>query len=165
TEIALDLLDERLTERLTAALAGRSLYGIVHAAWPSFPHGGLMSCPPEVLSHQLLFGADVTLRLARALSTLGDQEAGGALVAIGSSYGTKAPSLPFSPYSLGKGLMEQCMRLLAPELARKRLRINVIAPSFMPVGMNSGSDERRLKLAIAGVPLGRLCQPRTLPMP
>jgi 3-oxoacyl-[acyl-carrier protein] reductase len=58
--------------------------------------------------------------------------------------------------------MEHTVRLLAAELAVKRITVNAICPSFVPAGMNQHADERRRKLEAAQVPLGRLCQPEDI---
>jgi 3-oxoacyl-[acyl-carrier protein] reductase len=46
---------------------------------------------------------------------------------------------------------------LAPELARKQITINVLCPSYVPIGLNKQADERQQKVEAARVPLGRLC--------
>jgi 3-oxoacyl-[acyl-carrier protein] reductase len=53
--------------------------------------------------------------------------------------------------------MEHTIRLLAPELARKNITVNAVAPSFMPVGMNRASTSRAILSESAKVPMGRLC--------
>jgi len=60
-------------------------------------------------------------------------------------------------YSLGKVCLENTVRLLAPELAIKKITINAVCPSFTPVGMNQQVNERVLLVEKAAVPLGRLC--------
>ncbi|HUQ10235.1 MAG TPA: SDR family oxidoreductase, partial [Steroidobacteraceae bacterium] len=67
--------------------------------------------------------------------------------------------LAVSTYSLSKAALEQTVKLLAPELARKKITINAVCPSFVPTGMNEQSDARARKLEAARVPLGRLCSP------
>jgi 3-oxoacyl-[acyl-carrier protein] reductase len=47
--------------------------------------------------------------------------------------------------------------LLAPELARKKVTINVVCPSFMSVGINKQANQRQIMIETANVPLGRLC--------
>jgi 3-oxoacyl-[acyl-carrier protein] reductase len=62
-------------------------------------------------------------------------------------------------YSLGKAALEHAVRLLAPELARANITINTVAPSFVPVGMNSAKTSRAILAETAKAPLGRLCAP------
>jgi NAD(P)-dependent dehydrogenase (short-subunit alcohol dehydrogenase family) len=44
-------------------------------------------------------------------------------------------------------------------MARKRVTVKSVCPSFMPTGMNQQADERSRKFEAARVPLGRLCSP------
>jgi NAD(P)-dependent dehydrogenase (short-subunit alcohol dehydrogenase family)/acyl dehydratase len=150
--------DEVFADKLDHVLQGSPLYGIVHAAWPGAPKGGLLGTAPEVLTHQLEFGSKHTIALARYLFARVATETGGRLVVLGSTYGHKEPVLNLAAYSLGKGLVEDTVRLLAPELARKKISANVLNPSFVYGGMNKHVPEAyRLKVQ-AGVPLGRLCE-------
>jgi NAD(P)-dependent dehydrogenase (short-subunit alcohol dehydrogenase family)/acyl dehydratase len=150
--------DEVFTDKLDNVLQGAPLYGIVHAAWPGAPKGGLLGTAPEVLAHQLEFGSKHTIALARCLFSRVAGDVGGRLVVLGSTYGHKEPVLNLAAYSLGKGLVEDTVRLLAPELARKKICANVVNPSFVYGGMNKHVPEAyRLKVQ-AGVPLGRLCE-------
>ncbi|HUQ08931.1 MAG TPA: SDR family oxidoreductase, partial [Steroidobacteraceae bacterium] len=143
---------------LEAAIGTRSLYGIVHAAWPGMPHGGLLSAPVETIRRQMDFATTHTIALARVLQAKTGEE-GGRLVALGSIAGQRKPALAVSTYSLSKAALEQTVKLLAPELARKKITINAVCPSFVPTGMNEQSDARARKLEAARVPLGRLCSP------
>ena len=61
-------------------------------------------------------------------------------------------------YSLAKASLEHTVKLLAPELALKKITINAVSPSFLPVGMNLHANERQRLKAKAAVPLGRLCE-------
>lgn len=150
--------DELFERKMDDLLQGTPLYSIVHAAWPGAPKGGLLSTAPEVLRNQLEFGASQTIALARCLFSRVDAEKGGRLVVLGSTYGRREPVLGLAAYSLGKGLVEDTVRLLAPELARRRITANVISPSFVHGGMNKHvPDVSRLRVQ-AGVPLGRLCE-------
>jgi 3-hydroxybutyryl-CoA dehydratase len=157
TEVRFDLTAPGWEESLAATLAGRPLAGIVHAAWPEAPHGGLLDAPDAALNLQVSFGSMQVVRLARFLSA--HQGEGGRFVALGSMWGSYRPSLQVSAYSLGKATLEHSVRLLAPELARKGITINIVSPAFVPVGINKRTEERQLKIARAGVPLGRLCTP------
>ena len=84
-------------------------------------------------------------------------EGGGRLVALGSVVGSAKPALTLAAYSLGKAALETTVRLLAPEMARKKVTVNAVCPSFVPLGINKQADERQQKLEAARVPLGRLC--------
>ena len=79
------------------------------------------------------------------------------MVVLGTTAATLKPVLNMSAYSLGKAALEHTICLLAPELARSEITINVVAPSFTPVGMNSAKTSRAILAETAKVPLGRLC--------
>ncbi len=154
TELALDLDDREWEGAVRAAAATSSLYGIVHCAWPGAPAGGLLTALDDVIERQVSFGSIQTIRLARLLFSGGG---GGRLIVLGSTYGTAKPNINLSAYSLGKAVLENTVRLLGPELARKEVTINAICPTVVAAGMNKQvSDRQRLKEA-ALIPMGRLC--------
>jgi NAD(P)-dependent dehydrogenase (short-subunit alcohol dehydrogenase family)/acyl dehydratase len=142
-------------DSLDAQLGGRKIYGLVHAAWPGAPQGSLLDVEPDIVAGQVEFGALVTIRLARFLRA----RAGGAarMIVIGSTFATVKPALHVAAYSLGKAVLEHTVRLLAPELARKNIVVNVVAPSVLPLGMNNVMPSRVLLALTAKVPMGRLC--------
>jgi 3-oxoacyl-[acyl-carrier protein] reductase len=83
---------------------------------------------------------------------------GGRLVSLGSIAGHYKPALALGAYSLGKSAMEDTVQLLAPELARKKISINCLCPSFVPDGMNAQADDLQIKRERAFVPMGRTCE-------
>ncbi|HEY0467448.1 MAG TPA: SDR family oxidoreductase [Polyangiaceae bacterium] len=143
---------------LTAALGGRALYGVVHAAWPGAPLGGLLQGQDEVVESQISFGATTTVRLARLLFEAVGAD-GGRFVAISSVVGSQRPVIALSAYSLGKAALESAVRLLAPELARRNVTINAVSPGFIPTGMNEHKSEQQRKIEASRIPMGRLCTP------
>jgi NAD(P)-dependent dehydrogenase (short-subunit alcohol dehydrogenase family)/acyl dehydratase len=157
-EIPLDFAAPDWEERLEAALGERPLFGVLHAAWPGSPHGGLLQTQDDVLEQQIAFGTTHTVRLARLLFARAGEE-GGRFIALGSLYGSHRPQLNMAAYSLGKAALEDTVKLLAPELARRRITINAVCPSFVPVGLNRQTDERQQKIEAARVPMGRVCSP------
>jgi len=139
-------------------LQGRRLYGLVHAAWPTGPQGGLLEAELDAVKSQLEFGGVGTIRMARFLRS--QSAPGGArMVVLGTTAATVKPALNMAAYSLGKAALEHTVRLLAPELARGNITINTIAPSFVPVGMNNAKTSRVVLTETAKVPLGKLCSP------
>jgi len=156
--LQLDLDAPGWEEGLRTALGDRPLYGIVHAAWPGAPRGGLLGVQDDVLERQLLFATTLTIHLARFLYGRVGSE-GGRLVVLGSLAGRARPALPLAAYSLAKAALESAVALLAPELARKQITINAICPSYVAAGINRQADERARKREAALVPMGRLCTP------
>lgn len=146
-----------LAEGLALLLGPRELYGVVHAAWPSAPIGGLLQVQDEILSNQVLFGAMATIKLARLLfERVG--AAGGRFVAISSIVAAQKPVITLSAYSLGKSTLEHAVKLLAPELARRQVTINALGPAFIATGMNRHKTEQQRKLEASRIPMGRLCE-------
>lgn len=156
-QLKVDLSEPECIADIEEMLGGRSLYGIVHAAWPGLLQGGLLSVPRQALEQQLSFATFRTIELARLLAGRSESE-GGRLVVLGSTAGTEKPSLGKAAYSLAKASLEHTVKLLAPELALKKITINAVSPSFLPVGMNLHANERQRLMAKAAVPLGRLCE-------
>ena len=140
------------------ALRGEPLYAVIHCACPGMPRGGLLQLPADTIQSQLSYGTLHLIDLARLLWAHAPPD-GGRLVALGSVAGSRRPVLSLGAYSLAKAAMEHTVRLLAGELATKRITVNAVCPSFVPVGMNRQADERRQKIEAAQIPLGRLCQP------
>lgn len=143
-------------EQIVSVIDGRPIYGLIHAAWPGAPRGSLLQADDDVIQSQLAFGTTVAVRLARVLFEHAHPD-GGRFIAIGSTAGTFKPYLPLGVYSLAKACLEHTVRLLAPELARKKVTINAVSPSFIPVGINKQVSERQMMVESATIPLGRLC--------
>ena len=160
-ELRIDLQDPLWEETLAGPLGPEPLYGVVHAAWPSLPRGSLLQAPRETLESQAWFGVQLTVRLAKLLFDHGPAQ-GGRMVAISSVAGSTRPMLAMGAYSLAKAGMDHSVRLLAPELARKRITINALCPDFVPVGLNQQADQLARKKVAAQVPMGRLCEPGDL---
>lgn len=155
--VAADLNSPDWEQAVERQLRGRALYGVVHAAWPTGPQGSLLDLEADAIGSQVQFGSVTTVRIARLLKS---RAAGSArLVILGTTAATLKPVLNMSAYSLGKATLEHTVRLLAPELARSAITINLVVPSFVPVGMNSAKTNRVILTETAKVPLGKLCAP------
>lgn len=156
--IEADLTGEDWEDAADRQLRGRRLHGLVHAAWPAGPQGGLLDADLSAVEAQLRFGGTGTVRVARFLRSNAAPQ-GARMVVLGTTAATTKPVLTMAAYSLGKAALEHTVRLLAPELARRNITINTIAPSFVPAGMNSAKTSRAILTETAKVPLGRLCCP------
>jgi 3-oxoacyl-[acyl-carrier protein] reductase len=155
-EIRADISSPSFEEYISSIIGTRPLYGIIHAAWLGAPRSGLLTADDNVIDSQLEFGATITVRLARTLFKHAHPQ-GGRFIAIGSTAGTAKPHLQMGAYSLGKASMEHTIKLLAPELARKKITANVVCPSFVPVGINKQANQRQIMMESAAIPLGRVC--------
>jgi NAD(P)-dependent dehydrogenase (short-subunit alcohol dehydrogenase family)/acyl dehydratase len=158
-ELHTDIGSSEWEQTITECIGGRPLFGIVHCAWPGMPKGGLLQSDPRLIEQQLAFGTSHVVRLARLLFNLAGPD-GGKMVALGSAAGRHKPALGLGAYSLAKSALEDTVRLLAPELARKQININAVCPTFVPTGMNAQveSDGLQIKRERALVPLGRVCE-------
>ncbi|XP_060634710.2 3-oxoacyl-[acyl-carrier-protein] reductase isoform X1 [Anolis sagrei] len=83
------------------------------------------------------------------------QQEGGAIVNVGSIVGLKGNSGQ-SVYSASKAGLVGFSRSLAKEVARKNIRVNMVAPGFIHTDMTAHLKEEELKKAI---PLGRFGEP------
>lgn len=141
---------------IRSARGENSLYAIIHCAWPGMPRGGLLNSDSRLIDQQLAFGTSYVVRLARLLFELSGED-GGRMIALGSVAGHNKPALGLGAYSLAKAALEDTVRLLAPELARRKISINAVCPTFVPTGMNAQADELQMKRETATVPMGRIC--------
>jgi 3-oxoacyl-[acyl-carrier protein] reductase len=156
-EVQADIGASGWEEIITQRLGSHPLYGIVHCAWAGMPRGGLLQSDPRLIEQQLAFGTSHVVRLARLLFNLVGPN-GGRMVALGSTAGHHKPTLGLGAYSLAKSALEDTLRLLAPELARKKISINAVCPTFVPAGMNAQADDLQIKRERALVPMGRICE-------
>lgn len=103
--------------------------------------------------HTNLLGTMLTCRAA-VKSMIHHQ--GGAIVNIGSIVGLKGNSGQ-SIYSASKAGLVGFSRSLAKEVAKKNIRVNVVAPGFIHSDMTAHLKEEQLKKTI---PLGRFGEPQ-----
>lgn len=157
-QLRADLSERESLRQIEEKILGERLFAIIHAAWPGVPRGGLLAVPYQAIEQQLAFAVFRTIELGRILANSAESD-GARFVIIGSVAGTHKPSLNTAAYSLAKAALDQTIKLLAPELALKRITVNAICPSFVPVGINLQTTEREKLVAKAAVPLGRLCDP------
>ncbi|XP_058276771.1 3-oxoacyl-[acyl-carrier-protein] reductase isoform X1 [Hirundo rustica] len=102
--------------------------------------------------HTNLLGTMLTCRAAVKVMI---QQQGGAIVNIGSIVGLKGNSGQ-SVYSATKAGLVGFSRSLAKEVAKRQIRVNVVAPGFIRTEMTAHLEEDQLKKAI---PLGRFGEP------
>jgi 3-oxoacyl-[acyl-carrier protein] reductase len=156
-EISADIASLDWEEKIATQIGDSPLYGIIHCAWPGLPKGGLLQSDLRLIEQQLAFGTSHVIRLARLLYRHAGPD-GGRFVALGSIAGHHKPAFGAGAYSLAKSALEDAVRLLAPELGRKKISINSVCPSFVPTGMNSQADDLQVKKERAAIPMGRTCE-------
>ncbi|XP_008517053.2 3-oxoacyl-[acyl-carrier-protein] reductase isoform X1 [Equus przewalskii] len=102
--------------------------------------------------HTNLLGSMLTCKAA--MKTMIQQQRG-SIVNVGSVIGLKGNSGQ-SVYSASKGGLVGFSRALAKEVARKKIRVNVVAPGFVHTDMTKDLKEDDIKKSI---PLGRFGEP------
>lgn len=106
------------------------LHGIVHAAGvQEFLPLQLLS--EDKLGHLLTVNAEACALLLKAMCQPGCcRKEGGSFVAISSAMGSVGAPGQIG-YSMSKGAVEAFVRSAALELARRRIRVNAVAPAFV----------------------------------
>ncbi|NXS60710.1 CBR4 reductase, partial [Brachypteracias leptosomus] len=104
--------------------------------------------------HTNLLGTMLTCKAA--VKIMIQQQQGGAIVNIGNIVGLKGNSGQ-SVYSATKAGLVGFSRSLAKEVAKKQIRVNVVAPGFIHTEMTAHLEEEKLKNSII---LGRFGEPR-----
>ncbi|XP_008823165.1 carbonyl reductase family member 4 isoform X1 [Nannospalax galili] len=97
--------------------------------------------------HTNLLGSMLTCKAAMKMMI----QQGGSIVNVGSIIGLKG-NVGQSVYSASKGGLVGFSRALAKEVARKKVRVNVVAPGFVRTDMTKHLKEEHLK---KNIPLGR----------
>ena len=82
------------------------------------------------------------------------RERSGVIINIGSVVGIKG-SAGQCAYAASKAGLEGLTRSLAREVGSRGVRVNLVAPGFVPTDMTSHLDESRVSALIADTPLGR----------
>ncbi len=83
---------------------------------------------------------------------------GAGIVAVSSTGGIR-PSAGQANYAASKAGVIAMMESLAREYARKRVRVNVVAPGFIHTDMVD-LENKKIQKSIAEIPMGRLGEPR-----
>ena len=157
---ACDILPGRLGNNfgreIDVLLRGRGLYGVIYGSWPPPPKGGLLEMDEAIIADQINFGSSYAINFAKLLFEKCDPKVGGRFIALGSTISLeKNTTTP--AYAIGKSLLEETVKTISSEMARKNITANIVSPSLVPVGMNSRVQDATLNRLVARVPLGRLC--------
>lgn len=102
----------------------------------------------------VFFCSQAVIRLMRA------HERPGSIVHVGSQAGTVGIE-ERSAYCASKGGVSQLTKVMAIELAEHRIRVNAVAPTFVPTELNRSTLERpELRERFLGrIPMGRFGEP------
>ncbi len=104
---------------------------------------------------QLRFAIKAPLLVLQAVLPAMREVQGGSIVNIGSEV-VQLGSAPFATYVSAKAAMTGLTRSWARELAPAGIRVNLVAPGWIPVERHEGSDTSAYE---AQVPLGHLGEP------
>jgi 3-oxoacyl-[acyl-carrier protein] reductase len=129
-------------QRIVSAMAERfgTVDILVNNAGSARP-GALAELPDSAWQEQFDLNLFAPVRLARLCAPLMEKRGGGSIVNIGSIYGREAGG-PLT-YNASKAALHSFTKMLARELAPKKIRVNTIAPgSILTPG---GNWERRFK--------------------
>lgn len=101
------------------------------------------------------------MRLSRAAARFMGDHGGGAIVNI-TSLGADLGGAGAAAYSASKGGLKALTHVLAVELAPLRIRVNAVSPHAIATDMTEAlrQDEELAAHVLAGIPRGRLGQPR-----
>lgn len=130
--------------------------------------GDLISAPPgtsildqsEVLQDRAKTQIAVVLAACRAAVPAMRAKGGGSIIFIGGS-GSRVgtPVLMLAELLVAKAAMDMLGRLLAVELGKDKIRVNVIAPGPVPTDGNGLADKpERLEFLAGQTPLGRVAE-------
>ena len=81
--------------------------------------------------------------------------AGGAIITIGAVVGFRGFSCD-SCYGASKAGLSGLTQVLACELARQNIRVNLVVPGFVMTDMTAGVSEKARQKIVDKVPLGRM---------
>jgi NAD(P)-dependent dehydrogenase (short-subunit alcohol dehydrogenase family) len=124
--------------------------------------GASQDTPPELFDQLLSTNIHHNFRLCQAVRK-DLARRGGAIILIGSVTGHTASPATLA-YGVSKAGMAHMARSLADEMAAERIRVNCVAPGLIR-SFASGKvwrDADRLKVAEAGIPLGRIGEPEDI---
>jgi 3-oxoacyl-[acyl-carrier protein] reductase len=101
-----------------------------------------------------VLATNLTGPVAVIRETLPYMEAGASIVNVGAVVGLRG--FPGdAAYGASKAGLSGLTQVLAAELARKQIRVNLVVPGMVPTEMTSGVPESARRRLVARVPLGR----------
>src|SRR5882757_3875222 len=125
--------------------------------------GDSRDTPPEMFNQLLTTNIHHNFRLCQAVRSDIAKRGGGAIILIGSVAGHNASPATLA-YGVSKAGVAHMARSLADEMAGEHIRVNCVAPGLIR-SFTSGKvwrDANRLEVAEAGIPLGRIGEPKDI---
>lgn len=106
----------------------------------------------------------LTRQLVPLLAAAGNDLSPARVINIGSVMGTMPHGFPAYSYSASKAAIHHVTRILANELADKKIAVNAIAPGPFPSDMTAffTENEKASAAVLSGVPLGRMGLPNDM---
>lgn len=164
-----DVGTEEGVAALTAAVGERTdnldvLMNNAGATWGApygeFPHGAW----EKIMSVNVAGLFQLTQSLTPMLENGASSEDPARVINVGSVMGTAAIGIGAYSYSASKAAVHHLTRILATELAAKRITVNAIAPGPFPSKMTAfalGDEERNARIARDN-PIGRVGAPEDI---
>jgi len=166
---AADVTDPARCEALLAAAAARfgGVDAVVQVAALDTVMGTLASTPPDDWRRALDVNVVGTVNVVRAALPHLEARGGGSVVLIGSQSMWLPAALPQIAYASAKGALVSAMLHMAKELGPKKIRVNMVVPTWMwgpPVEgyvrwqakSRSVTPETVVAEITAGMPLGEI---------
>ena len=162
-----DLSTESGARQLAKALAEResSLHVLVNNAGANWA-APLAEYPDAAWDKVLALNVKAVFHLTRALLVQLEQAARAGdparVINVGSIDGLSPPPLETYAYSASKAAVHHLTRVLANQLAPRRITVNAIAPGPFESKMMAVTLEKFRDAIIAGCPLGRIGEPEDM---
>jgi len=162
-----DLSTEAGARQLAESIAARepALHILVNNAGANWG-APLAEYPDAAWDKLLALNVKAIFHLTRALLVQLERAAGpgdpARVINIGSIDGIRPPVLETYAYSASKAAVHHLTRVLANQLAPRRITVNAIAPGPFESKMMAVTLERFRDVIIAGCPLGRIGEPEDM---
>lgn len=134
---------------------------LVNCAGVALPQGLFTDTTAD--DYRFVFDSNVKSALSVSRLAIADMLAsgGGCIINIASIWGVTGGSCEVL-YSASKAALIGFTRALAKELAPSHIRVNCIAPGFVPTAMNAHLDQDAVRGIVADIPLGRAASPEDI---
>lgn len=154
--LALDVRDPASVEAAVRGILERHgrIDGLVCSAG-IVADGWLATLPLEQWNDVVRTNLDGTMHAVRAVLRPMMAQRKGAIVAVASVAGLRA-SPGQAAYAASKGGIIALATTLAVEVAARGIRVNVLAPGLLDVGMVKATPPERVRMAKERIPFGRL---------